>query len=157
MRKRIKLLLGGAIALLTTAAIAQTTIAILNLSGNEVLSVELGIGGSGAFTPIYTVRNGTAMKTFSGAGSQTYTMTNKDSTLYWVGTAPTTWTITTPPTAFDGEILTVGTDTLLTSLVTITASTGQSLNTAFSSGTIPAASSIAYQYSNSTTKWYRLR
>jgi hypothetical protein len=150
-------LAGAALAALATYALAQQ-ITSQTLTGNEVLTAaQGGPGGSGLFIPVAQMRNATALKTFSGAGAQTYTALSTDSTLYWVGTAPTTWTVTTPAVPWDGEILTLATDTLLTTLVTLTANTGQTLNTAFASQTIAAKASVEFQYSAATSKWYQMR
>lgn len=116
-----------------------------------------GPGGQLQDVPAAQLRNATALKTFSGAGAQTYTATTNDSTLYWVGTAPTTWTVTTPAAPYDGEILTLATDTTLTTMVTLTANTGQSLNSTYTSQTLTAKTSVEFQYSLATTKWYELR
>jgi hypothetical protein len=140
---------------------AQSQTTIVNLTGNEVIEAAYGTGGPGGtgfFTTVYALRNATGFKPFVGlTGVQTYQALVTDSTLYWVGTAPTSWTITTPASPVDGEILTIATDTTLTSLVTLTANTGQSLNSTFSSQTISAKSSVEFQYSKTTTKWYELR
>jgi hypothetical protein len=103
------------------------------------------------------MRNATALKTFSGSGAQTYTALTTDSTLYWVGTAPTTWTVTTPALPVDGEILTLATDTTLTTLVTLTANTGQTLNSTYTAQTISAKGSVEFQFQLSSNKWFELR
>jgi hypothetical protein len=157
MKRLLWFFAGAAIAALATYAVAQQ-ITSQTLTGNEVLTVaQGGPGGSSLFVPVSQMRNATALKTFSGAGAQTYTALSTDSTLYWVGAAPTTWTVTTPAVPWDGEILTLATDTLLTTLVTLTANTGQTLNTAFTSQTIAAKASVEFQYSVATSKWYQMR
>jgi len=153
-------LLAGAVlaAFATGAALAQTTTYLLNLAGTETLEIAIGGGGgSGIYTTTGAMRNGTSFKTFTGSGTPAYTALISDSTLYWVGTAPTSWTITTPAKPFDGEILTLATDTTLSSMVTLTANTGQSLNSSYSSQTLSAKTSVEFQYSVATTKWYELR
>src|SRR5262249_51165899 len=153
-----KLLLGASGAAILAASVAIAQLVIPNqLTGNECWNAGQGPGGPGAFICTYLLRNGTALKTFSGSGAQTYTAVVTDSTLYWTGTAPTTWTVTTPVTPFDGEILQLATDTTLTTLVTLTANTGQTLNTTFTSQTINAKTSVEFQYSLAATKWYQLR
>jgi hypothetical protein len=97
------------------------------------------------------------MKTFSGAGTPTYQMLPADSTLFWVGAAPTSWTITTPVAPYDGQILQIATDTTLTTMVTVTPATGQTLQAAFSAQTITAGTSVEWMYTIGTTKWQRLR
>ena len=128
------------------------------LTGNEVVQFAAGgPGGSIVVVPVSQLRNATGQKLFSGAGAQTYTALTTDSLLYWVGTAPTTWTITTPVTPWDGQMIQIGTDTTLTTLVTLTANTGQSLDTTYTSQTIAAKASAEFLYSASTTKWYQVR
>src|SRR5229473_4367960 len=129
-----------------------------NLTGNEVLVGAVGgPGGPSLFIPVGELRNATGMKTFSGSGAQTYQMLPSDSTLFWIGAAPTTWTITTPVAPYDGQILQLATDTTLTTIVTLTAATGQSLQAAFSSQTVTAGTSLEWQYTIATTKWQRIR
>ena len=128
------------------------------LTGNEVVQFAIGgPGGSIVVVPVSQLRNATGQKLFSGAGAQTYTALTTDSLLYWVGTAPTTWTITTPVTPWDGQMIQIGTDTTLTTLVTLTANTGQSLDTTFTSQTINAKTSVEFIYNLSQTKWYQVR
>lgn len=153
-----KLLLGAvAGALFASSAYAQT-IGQTTLSGNECWNAGQGPGGgTTGFVCSSLVRNTRAFSVYSGSGAQTVTATNLQSTLYWTGTAPTTWTITTPTIPYDGQLLQISSDTTLTSLVTLTANTGQTLNVAFTSGTVTASTSVLYQYSQATTKWYRLQ
>lgn len=158
MRVSHKWLLGGALALcLAGAALAQ--VAQNAISGNECWNAGQGPGGpSSGFLCINQVRNGAALLVVpSVTGNPTTSLTQANSTVYWVGTAPTTWTVNAPVPAFDGEIVTIATDTTLTSMVTFVAGTGQSLNSSFSNQTISAKSSVEFQYSASTTKWYELR
>lgn len=128
------------------------------VSGNECWNAGQGPGGpSAGFVCMNIVRNGTAMTTQSGSGAATAVLTQANSTMYWVGTAPTTWTITLPSPAFDGEVISVGTDTLLTTLVTVNPGAGQTLDGTFNAQTIAATSSVEFQFSNPTLKWYRIR
>ena len=93
----------------------------------------------------------------ASAGAQTFTATQANSTLYWTGTAPTTWTITLPSPAFDGEIVSVATNTTLTTLVTVNAGAGQTLDGTFNAQTIAANTSVEFQFNFAGLKWYRLR
>ena len=159
---KLRALLVGALIALATASPAiyswAQQITSTTLTGNEVGVFAIGgPGGPSLFVPVSQLRNASALKTFSGSGAQTYTALPTDSVLYWVGTAPTTWTITTPANPVDGEIIQIATDTTLTTRVTLTANTGQTLNTALSSATISANTSVEYMYSLATTKWYQLR
>ena len=157
MRSRIKWLLGGALALIAGVAIGQQ-VTQNSISGNECWNAGQGPGGPSQFLCINQVRNGAAFLAVpSVSGSPITTLTQANSTVYWVGTAPTAWTINLPVGPFDGEIVSVGTDTTLTSMVTVVAGAGSSLNSTFASQTISAKSSVEFQYSAGTTKWYELR
>lgn len=152
-----KLLLGAvAGALFASSAYAQT-IGQSTLSGNECWNAGQGPGGPSSFVCSPLVRNTRTFSLYSGSGVQTLTTTNLQSVLYWTGTAPTSWTITTPAVPYDGQLLQISTDTTLTSKVTLTANTGQSLDVAFTSGTVTASTSVIFIYSQATTTWYRIQ
>jgi hypothetical protein len=151
-----KLSLALAVAAFAAPALAQP-VTQNNVTGNECWQVGQGPGGPGQYFCINLSRNGTAFATFSGAGAQTFTATTANSTLYWVGTAPTTWTITLPSPAFDGEIVTVATDTTLTTLVTVNPASGQTMDGTYNAQTITAFNSVEFQFSFAALKWYRLR
>lgn len=155
------LLVGAAIALAVASPAIYSWAQQLyspTLTGNEVVVGEIGgPGGTSIFIPTSELRNATGMKTFSGSGAQTYQMLPSDSTLFWIGTAPTTWTITTPVAPYDGQILQIATDTTLTSMVTLTPASGQTLQAAFSAQTVTAGTSLEWIYVLATTKWQRLR
>jgi len=153
-----KLILAGALLALTSPAFGQ---AATNVSGNECWNAGQGPGGpsTGALC-INLVRNGQAFTTFSGSGAFTTTATQANSTMMWTGAAPTTWTITLPNPAFDGEIVEVGTDTTLTTNVTVqTASTpqNQTMAATFTSQTVSAGSSAEFRFSYTSLKWWRMR
>lgn len=152
MRLRTKLLL--AVAGLFIAASATAQIAQNAVTGNEVWVAAQTPGGPGTFIGINTVRNGRAMVLKSGTGAATSTAAG--GTLFWVGTAPTTWAVTLPSPAFDGEIVSLATDTTLTSMVTVTPGAGQTADFTYSAVTLTAATSNAFQYSVPTAVWYRL-
>lgn len=160
--KLFRTLLVGAVLALAVAcpaiySWAQQLISPI-LTGNEVIVAAVGgPGGPSIFIPVGELRNATGMKTFSGSGAQVYQMLPSDSTLFWIGTAPTTWTITTPVSPYDGQILQIATDTTLTSMVTVTPATGQTLQAAFSAQTVTAGTSLEWVYVIATTKWQRLR
>lgn len=158
MKLRKALLAGAAVAALACVAAIAQQLSSNTLTGNEVAVFSVGgPQGTSVFVPVSQLRNATALKTFSGSGAQTYTAQPTDSTLYWTSTAPTSWTITTPANPVDGEIIQLGTDTTLTSMVTLTANTGQTLNSTYTSQTLTAKTSVEFQYSLATTKWYELR
>jgi hypothetical protein len=127
------------------------------VSGNEVWSAAQGPGGPSNFLSVQSVRNSSALLLVSGSGAATTVMTAQQSTLMWKGTAPTTWAVTLPPSPIDGSIVTIGTNTTLTTMVTVTAAAGTSLSPAYSAQTITAATSAQWQYSLADTTWYRLR
>jgi hypothetical protein len=160
MRASRKWLLGGALSLLLAGTVlAQIGVVTQNsLSGNEVWRAAQSPGGPEQYIGLNQVRNGSAMLVVpSVSGNPVTTLTQANSTVYWAGTAPTTWTVNLPVGPFDGEIVTVGTDTTLTSMVTVVAGAGSSLNTTYASQTISAKTSVEFQYSAGTTKWYELR
>jgi hypothetical protein len=126
-----------------------------NISGNECWNAGQGPGGPSSFLCINLVRNGSGMRIISGAGAVVSTTSNADGTLMWSGTAPTTWAITLPTPAFDGQMVTIATDTTLTTLVTVTAPAGQTLNGTFNSQTISANGSVEFRFNFATLKWFR--
>ena len=130
-------------------------IGLSSLSGDEVMEVQQGVGGSGAFVGLNTLRNGRDIITKSGSGSATSVMSVGQSTIIWKGAAPTTWAVTLPPAPPDGTIVTLGTDTTLTTMVTVTAATGDTLSAAVSGITLTAVTSIQFMYNQADTTWYR--
>lgn len=154
-----KLLLALVVAALAAPAFAQP-VTQNNVSGNECWSAGQGPGGPSSFLCINLVRNGTALSLFSGSGAVATTATQANSTMLWTGTAPTTWTITLPNPAFDGEIVQVTTDTTLTTLVTVQAASSpqtQTMSATFSSQTVNAGASVEWQFNFANLKWFRLR
>lgn len=129
--------------------------------GTECWVVTPDTRGSGPpLICVNTIRNGQAISTFSGSGGFTTVATKDNSTLMWTGAAPTTWTITLPNPAFDGQIIEVGTDTTLTTMVTVQAAASpqnQTLSATFSGQTVTAATSVEWRFSLSALKWFRTR
>lgn len=159
---RYRWLIGAAAVVAFGVLIAQAQQITQNaVSGNECWNAGQGPGGpTTGFICINLVRNGAALTPVSGiAGTPVNVMTQSNSTMYWFGAAPTTWTVNLPNPAFDGEIATIGTDTTLTSMVTVTpvAGSGQGMNTTFSAQTISAKTSVEFQFSASANKWFELR
>jgi hypothetical protein len=155
MKKYLPLLLLSALA--ASAAIGQT-ISQIDLSGNECWNAGQGPGGpSTGFLCVNTVRSSAPIQLVSGSGSATTALSGPVGTVFWVGTAPTTWGVTLPSPAIDGQIVTIATDTTLTTMVTVTAGTGQTLNASYTSQTLTAVTNVAFQYARSTAKWYRLQ
>lgn len=153
-----KLLLSAAMVLgLAAPAFAQQIVGP-GVSGNECWNAGQGPGGPATgYMCAFMLRNGTAFATVSGSGAFTTAMTPLQSTLFWVGTAPTSWTVTTPANPFDGESIQLSTDTTLTSMVTLTANTGQSLHATYTSQTLTATTSVEFEYQLSSTTWFRIR
>jgi hypothetical protein len=82
-------------------------------------------------------------------------------TYMWHTTAPTTWAITLPNPANDGQLVKLATDTTLTTNVTVTALTtpqNQTLSAAYASQTITAnTSGPAWVFSLSLLQWTRVQ
>jgi hypothetical protein len=144
-------------ALLALAIPSSGQVVQNQVTGNEVWVAGQGPGGPGNFLNIGGVSNRAAIALVSGSGAATTTMTQAQSTLMWTGAAPTTWAVTLPSPAYDGQIVTLGTDTTLTTMVTVTAGSGQTLSATYNSQTLTAVTSVEFQYTNATTKWFRLR
>lgn len=124
-------------------------------SGNELLRCTLP-NGSACQIVMGTVRNSTNIAIKSGSGAAT--STGAGGMLVWVGTAPTTWAITLPAAPADGTIQLVTTDTTLTSMVTVTAGSGDSIAAAYTSQTLTANTTvIGWQYYAAGKKWYRIQ
>jgi len=155
--RRLLIAVAGVLALGLGPSLAQP-VTQQDVSGNECWNVGQGPGGPsvGALC-INTVRNGAALALISGSGAATTTVAPGQGVLMWTGAAPTTWTVTTPSPAFDGQYLVLGTVTTLTTMVTLTAASGQSLATTYSAQTLTAGTSAVWQYSRGTTTWYRIR
>jgi len=154
MRKRL-IWAALAVGLCASLAYAQTVVQS-TLSGNETWNVGQGPGGPGGFITSNLIRNSSAIATKSGSGAATSTAA--PGTLCWVGTAPTTWAVTLPSSPGDGTEVRLCTDTTLTTMVTVTAGSGDTLTTTFSSQTLTANASFpAWQYYRSTKIWYRVQ
>lgn len=75
----------------------------------------------------------------------------------------TTWNVTLPNPAYDGELFSVanGTGSAFTSNVTVTAnasgSQAQVLNTSYSGQSIAATSSVQFQFDLASLTWYEIR
>jgi hypothetical protein len=153
-------LVGVALAALATALVAQP-VAQNQVSGNECWNAGQGPGGPSAFLCINLVRNGTALTLITGSGAATTLATQANSTLMWNAAAPTTWTVTLPNPAFDGEILQLGTINTLTTMVTVqTTNTPQAqvtLSPTYSAQTLTANQSVEWQFNAASLTWFRIR
>ena len=154
-----KLLLAATALLGLTASAADSQTIIQNtFSGNECWNAGQGPGGpTTGFICSAQMRNGRAITAITGSGAATTTATNLQSTLYWTSAATTSWTVTTPAAPFDGEILTLGTTATLTTMVTLTANTGQSLAAAYNNQTLTANPTVQWQYAVANTTGYRMQ
>ena len=128
-----------------------------SLPSNALFRVMAGQGGPEDWAFPNQISASAGLVVASGSGAITYTMRPQDSTYQWTGTAPTTVTITTQAAPVDGQILSISTDTTLTTMVTLTANTGQTLNAAYTNQTLNANTSVEWQYQASTAKWFRIR
>jgi len=152
--KRLSILVGGFMLGLTALALGQ--VVQNQITGSEVWTVAQGPGGPGSFISIDSVRGSAPITTKSGSGAATSTAT--PGTLCWVSTAPTTWAVTLPAAPVNGAIVRLCSDTTLTTMVTVTAGSGDTLTTTFNSQTITANASFpAWQYLASTKIWYRVQ
>jgi len=159
MKKWLLLGVGAACVALATFLWAQP-VAQNQVSGNECWNAGQGPGGPSQFLCINTVRNGTALTTVSGSGAFVTTATQTAGTLMWTGAAPTSWTVNLPNPAFDGEVVRLGTATTLTTMVTVQTAAGtqaQTMSAAYAAQTLTASTSVAWQYNNAGSVWYRIQ
>ena len=149
-----KLLLSGALLLgFIAPAMAQVQ---PQISGTTIFHGAISPGGTGYDYSLDTIRNGFQFVTTTGqTGAATSTAAGGN--LFWVGTAPTTWAVTLPLKPFAGEVVQVTTDTTLTSMVTVTANTGDTLHATYNSQTLTALTPVAFQYQLSSKTWFRIQ
>lgn len=153
-----KALVAGALLVLAFGGwLWAQPISLQNLSGQECWNVGQGAGGPGGLLCVPLVRNGTDITTYSGSGAVVTQAAQNMGTLYWTGAAPTTWAITLPANPFDGEVVRVSSDTTLTTMVTVTAGTGATMNAAYTSQTVTANTTAAWQFDQPGGKWFRLQ
>lgn len=102
-----------------------------------------------AQAPVFSIR------TISGSGAAVTTA--QVGTLIWTGTAPASWAVTLPSNPTSGSIVSLATDTTLTTLVTVTASSGDTIVAAFAAQTLTAnTTAISWQFYGPTRTWYRI-
>ena len=154
MRKHLVIALGLTLGLMALA-VAQPVVQN-QISGNEVWRAAQGPGGPESFIGVDSVRGSEPIATKSGSGAATSTAT--PGTLCWVGTAPTTWAVTLPAAPVNGAYVRLCTDTTLTTMVTVTAGSGDTLTTTFAAQTLTANASFPqWQYYAPTKIWYRVQ
>ena len=147
----------GALLALTVAAHPQPVVQN-QVSGNETWSVGQGPGGPSSFLNIGATSNRSAITTVSATSPVTTTMTQAQSTVIWISTgAPGQWNVVLPSPAYDGQIVTIATGVLLTSKVSATAGSGQTLNATFVAQTISSTAPARFQFVNSLLKWFRIQ
>lgn len=157
-----KLLAGAAaLACVVSFAVGQQ-LSFRSLSGNEVVEAQLGIGGTGFFTPISQLRNSQGVAvTSSTSGTQSYTMAT--ASLIFTAASGGSQTINLPPNPWDGEIFEIINGTASTAFTTgsVVATTDSSSiaggSTANALGTLAAGASVEWRYSLTNTTWYRMR
>lgn len=155
MRWKHLFLAGALVASAIGGALAQSVVQT-SITGNEVWRAAQGPGGPENYIAINNVRGSEPIATKSGSGAATSTATV--GSLCWVGTAPTTWAVTLPAAPVDGAFVRLCTDTTLTTMVTVTAGTGDTLTTTFSSQTLTANASFpTWQYKASSKTWFRIQ
>lgn len=97
------------------------------------------------------------IRTTSGSGAAVSVLT-QPGTYVWTGTAPTTWAVTLPPNPTNGDAVHITTDTTLTTMVTVTAATGDTLAAAISNITLTANTTVAgWRFYSPTRTWYRIQ
>lgn len=137
-------------------AIAQTTVIQPTFSGDEVVRAAQGPGGPENWLLVATVRNAPQIRVASGSGAATSSALG--GTLCWKGTAPTTWAVTLPSGPANGLTVKLCSDTTLTTMVTVTAGSGDTLTTTYASQTITANATFPeWQYRQSDKIWYRVQ
>lgn len=97
------------------------------------------------------------IRTVSGTGAAVNVLT-QPGTYVWVGTAPTTWAVTLPPNPANGDAVHLTTDTTLTTKVTVTAATDDTLVAAISNITLTANTTVAgWRFYAPSRTWYRIQ
>lgn len=161
MTKLRALLAGVALAALALTGVvwAQTTTIVQNLTGNELLTVQNGVGGPGGssfFTTVPAMRNATGYIAVATGGTVNTTIPTTASRAIATG-AITTWNITFPTAPFDGQMIQVscpgGTATVA---MTATLPSGVVIvGTAFTTCTTGGAATAEWIYSVAANTWYR--
>jgi hypothetical protein len=132
----------------------------LTLTGNEVVTAEIGgPGGGSLFVPVSQLRNAQGVRTSPGGAINITLPDNNAATIIYVAAITGASTVTAPPAPWDGQIFEIVNGTAATAntgTVTFTANTGQTvINGAVAA--LAAASSAEWRYNLATTTWYRIR
>lgn len=160
MFKLRDMMVGAATAALTGGLVALWAQPLVPTSwtGNEVLLVQLGgPGGTGSFITLAQMRNATAA-VLTATATGAFQATNLMNRIYFTAALTGPVTVNTPTNPYDGEMIELvnGFGTAFTQTITLTASTGQTVN-AGAVATLAASASAEWQYVASTTTWYRIR
>lgn len=156
---KLRALLAGAVLAFAFCCglLAQTTVLVQNLTGNEALLLQQGgPGGSSFFTSINAMRNATGYIAIATGGTVNTTIPATASRAVATG-AITTWNVTFPTAPFDGQMIQVscpgGTATVA---MTATLPSGVAVvGTAFTTCTSGGAATAEWIYSTAANTWYR--
>lgn len=156
-------LLAGAAALACLAAgyaIGQQ-LSFRSLTGNEIITAELGIGGGSFFLPVSEARNAQGVLN-NAVTTGTLTMTTGTASLIFTAASGGAQTINMPPTPWDGEIFEIcnGTAAAFTTGSVVAATDGASFAggaTPTAIGALAAGTSIEWRFVQATNTWYRMR
>jgi len=148
----------GALALTFAAGLAVAQqLTSTTLTGNEVVLLQVGIGGTGFYSPTSQMRNSQGVQTTALA---TGTLTVPVTTATLITTAQVTGALAlnTPAAPWDGEIfeLVNGSGSNNTATVTFTATGSQTVNGG-AVATQANQTSAEWRYVQATTTWYRVR
>jgi len=163
MTKLRALLAGVVIASLAFAGgLLAQQLTSTTLTGNEVIVAAIGgPGGTSLFIPTSELRGAVGYATTTTATGTTpaATTTNNNNTRV-VYTAALSGGVThnTPTAPYDGQMLEVinGTGSNFTQTITVTASSGQTVNSG-AVATLAAGSSAEWMYVLASTTWFRIR
>ena len=157
-----RLLLGICAGLGLTALVLAQTTPIFNLLGTETFVVTLG-SGSSIPVQLNVVRNSAGVTTVATGTTVNSVPTLATSYLVAIG-AITTWGVTLPNPANDGQLFCVtnGTGSTFSSNTSVTAATtpqSQTLAQSYSSQSLSAGASACWSYVGPTNTgiWYRNR
>jgi hypothetical protein len=141
---------------------AQGIIPLASPVGTELLTVYPlapggGLGGGQAQININQIRNATGYQ-LSSLTSGALTLPTSTNRLILTAVVSGALAVTTPASPFDGEMVEIvnGSGSAFTATVTLTANSGQTVNSG-AVATLAANASAEWQYVSSTTTWYRLR
>jgi hypothetical protein len=156
-------LIGGAFGLLLigAAALAQNTVFVQSLTGNEVFQGSSGAGGSSFWVPGGLLRN-TRSIALNGSTVGSVQLTQNQS-MYMINAQPASALTLTLPTApvpdgYIQEFANGTTSAFATQVITIQPASGQTLNGGnVTATTLAAKASLEFRYVLSNNTWYQIR